>query len=81
MPRPKLKKTKVRINISIDKDVLDAAKLRIDNISAYLQKCLKNACKDKPSTSHNDYCVNEKKPLESCLIISDAELTKLLEGL
>lgn len=51
---------KKRINISIDQEVWTEAKKKINNLSAYLEKCLKNLTKTKKEINK----VEEKKSSE-----------------
>lgn len=42
MPRLKIKKEKIRVCINLDKEVYEKSGLYIENLSAFLNKCLKN---------------------------------------
>lgn len=59
MARPKSKRNLIRLNLTIDKDVLEEARLTIDSISLYVESCLRK---------HNE---SEKKRREGQLRIID----------
>lgn len=67
--RPKSRKRKVNVNLSIDEDLYREARRDINNLSAYVTQCLKrhlsinhdDFIQDWSSTSHNRQNVYHKK--------------------
>lgn len=64
MARPKSKRNIQALNLSIDRDILEEARLTIDNMSLFVEACLKR---------HID---SEKKRKEASLRIIDIQSTK-----
>lgn len=64
MARPKSKRNIQALNLSIDKDILEEARLTIDNMSLFVEACLKR------------HIESEKKRKDSQLRIMDIQSTK-----
>lgn len=64
MARPKSKRNIQALNLSIDRDILEEARLTIDNMSLFVEACLKR---------HID---SEKKRKEASLRIMDIQSSK-----
>lgn len=69
MPRLKIKKEKIRVCINLDKEIYEKSGLYIENLSAFLNKCLRNQIEreeQKQFGSDKDMlCYNQtnKKPI------------------
>lgn len=66
---------KKRINISIDQEVWKEAKKKINNLSAYLEKCLKNLTKTKKEIN------KEEKKSSEYDSITEEELQSMIKEL
>lgn len=67
MPRLKIKKEKIRVCINLDKEIYEKSGLYIENLSAFLNKCLKNQIEreeQKQFGSDKDMlCYKNKSPI------------------
>lgn len=65
---------KQRYNISIEYDVMESAKEHINNISAYLEKCLKRSNRFYELTHKKQLSEQEAKELNKLCEIADYQI-------